>query len=116
MKLNITPGVAVASQPEDFLAYAIGYFELVISHHDSLESRIREQTNTVNAAQATVVGRLQRQLHVQAAVVESATAIVDELALCDRARGEGLDEAHLNSHRLQLLDEIRGLADLSVPA
>ena len=105
--------MAATSLPEDILAYAAGYLELVIRHHDSLVARIRN--HSAANLQAAVVASLQRQLRIQAATVESATEVVDELVLCERGGGAGIDHARLAGHQLQLLDEIRGFADRSVP-
>ena len=105
----------VVNLTEDLLAYAAGYLELVVAFHDGLVARI-EECNGSNIARVAEADRLQRQLQIQAAVVESATQIVAEIVSCDKVRGPACDQAEVNDHRLQLLDEIRGLADLSVPA
>jgi len=109
-------GVAATSLPEDIVDYAAGYLGLGIGHYDSLLTRIGDKSMSSNSARLPAVGKLERQLCIQAAIVESATGILDEMLLCDMARGPSWDQARIDSHRLQLLDEIRGLADRSVPA
>ena len=99
----------------DVLADAAGYLQWVIGHHDSLAARIDEQVATRIAARVTVVGSLRRQLRVQIAIVEAATEVVDELFLSESMSGTDIDQAKIESHRLQLLKEIRGLANRSVP-
>lgn len=107
--------VIANSPPEDILAGAAGFLELVIGYYDSLAACVREHDTTKKNEQHAAVSRLQRQMHIQVAVVESATAIIEELELCNSACGPTWDQAKIDRHRLELLDEIRGLADRSVP-
>lgn len=100
---------------EDIVAYAAGYLEMIVAHHDSLVSRISRQVVSSDPAMSGAVGSLMRQLHIQCAIVESATEIVDELVGYEDARAPEGDAEVLDRLRMQLLDEIRGLSDLAVP-
>lgn len=106
----------LASLPEDLLAYAAGYLQQIIEHHDSLVARIGDRAAHGRAMESLAVGKLRRQLRIQISIVEAATEIVDELMACDSSSGADTDNANLVAHRQQLLDEVCGLADQAVPA
>ena len=116
MDMTNLSGKAAISATEDLLAYAAGYLQQIIEHHDSLVARIDEQTALGSATESGAVCKLRRQLRIQIGLVEAATEIVDELMMCDSTSGADTDNAKLVAHRQQLLDEICGLADLAVPA
>lgn len=96
-------------------AHAAGLLEQVVAHHDRLVARVADHGASSNTAEVAI-GNLQRQLRIQAAVVDAAVEIVEELMLCDGISGADTDQAKLANHQQQLLDEIRGFANRSVSA